>query len=78
MYLWFRAYFFVKQNIQYSFVTDGEIYAMGGFNGRTRMSSVEKYNPNKNQWELMPSMNKQRSDASAATLNGKESITSSL
>lgn len=54
--------------------TDGEIYAMGGFNGRTRMSSVEKYNPNKNQWELMPSMNKQRSDASAAALNGKESI----
>lgn len=47
---------------------------MGGFNGRTRMSSVEKYNPTKNQWELMPSMNKQRSDASAATLGGKESI----
>lgn len=50
------------------------IYAMGGFNGRTRMNSVEKYDPVLNQWELLTPMNKQRSDASAASLNNKASI----
>ncbi|CAG9794036.1 unnamed protein product [Diatraea saccharalis] len=42
-----------------------------GYNGRTRMSSVERYYPDKNQWEMTTPMNKQRSDASAASLSGK-------
>lgn len=54
---------------------DGKIYAMGGYNGRMRMSSVERYDPDRNQWELIASMQQQRSDASAASLldkvNGK-------
>lgn len=50
------------------------IYALGGYNGRTRMSSVERYHPDKNQWEMITPMNKQRSDASAASLGGKASI----
>lgn len=50
---------------------DGLIYALGGYNGRTRMSSVERYYPDKNQWEMTTPMNKQRSDASAASLSGK-------
>ncbi|VVD04922.1 unnamed protein product [Leptidea sinapis] len=37
----------------------------------TRMSSVERYYPEKNQWEMTTPMNKQRSDASAASLGGK-------
>lgn len=44
---------------------------MGGFDGRTRMSSAETYDPKRNQWRVIPSMNKARSDASAAALNGK-------
>lgn len=44
---------------------------MGGYNGRTRMSSVERYDPDSNQWELIASMLKQRSDASAAVLENK-------
>ncbi|CAD1478539.1 unnamed protein product, partial [Heterotrigona itama] len=49
----------------------GKIYALGGYNGRTRMSSGERYEPQKNQWEMIPPMHQQRSDASAAALHDK-------
>jgi len=58
-------------SILVSIFIDGSIYACGGYNGRTRMSTVEKYDPERNQWELVQSMNRQRSDASACSLNGK-------
>lgn len=50
---------------------DGKIYAMGGYNGRIRMNSVERYDPDANQWELITPMLRQRSDASAASLEDK-------
>lgn len=50
---------------------DGKIYAMGGYNGRMRMNSVERYDPDANQWELVTPMLRQRSDASAASLEDK-------
>lgn len=49
----------------------GKIYALGGYNGRSRMSSGERYEPQRNQWEMIPSMHRQRSDASAAALQDK-------
>lgn len=58
-------------NVFTLYFKDGLIYALGGYNGRTRMSSVERYYPDKNQWEMTTPMNKQRSDASAASLGGK-------
>lgn len=54
----------------------GEIYAVGGFDGRSRMKSAETYDPQKNQWHIIPSMNRARSDASAAALNGRVSTSS--
>lgn len=53
------------------YFSDGKIYALGGYNGRTRMSSGERYDSNLNQWELIASMFRQRSDASAAVLDSK-------
>lgn len=53
------------------FVADGFIYACGGYNGRTRMASGEKYDPSRNQWEVIASMLRPRSDASAASLKGR-------
>lgn len=50
---------------------EGKIYAMGGYNGRIRMNSVERYDPDANQWELISPMLRQRSDASAAALQDK-------
>jgi kelch-like protein 10 len=35
------------------------------------MNSVERYDPALNQWEVIASMNRQRSDASACSLAGK-------
>lgn len=35
------------------------------------MNSAERYDPEKNQWELITPMQKQRSDASAATVRDK-------
>lgn len=49
----------------------GKIYALGGYNGRTRLSSGERYEPQRNQWEMIPPMHRQRSDASAAALQDK-------
>lgn len=62
---------FMLMLILFDFHKDGRIYAMGGYNGRTRMSSVERYDPDLNQWELVASMLRQRSDASAAVLDNK-------
>lgn len=47
------------------------IYAMGGYDGHHRQNTAEKYNYKYNQWSLIASMNVQRSDASATTLNSK-------
>jgi hypothetical protein len=47
------------------------IYAMGGFNGRDRQETAERYDYRTNQWSLIAPMNERRSDASATTLNGK-------
>lgn len=46
----------------------GLIYAIGGYDGHNRLSTVERYNPKTNQWTVITPMNMQRSDASACTL----------
>ena len=52
-------------------VLDGLIYAIGGFDGQQRLKTVERYDPNTNQWTMMAPMNEQRSDASATSLQGR-------
>ncbi|XP_035231775.1 kelch-like protein 3 [Stegodyphus dumicola] len=37
-------------------VLDGYIYAIGGWDGLSRLSSVERYNPNNNTWEYVSHM----------------------
>lgn len=59
------------KKIKKNFFLDGWVYALGGYNGRNRMCSVERYDPGRNQWEMVTPMNKQRSDASAASLKNK-------
>ncbi|XP_041348816.1 kelch-like protein 10 [Gigantopelta aegis] len=50
---------------------DGLVYACGGFDGQTRHSSAERYNPSDNQWIMICPMQRVRSDAGACGLNGK-------
>jgi N-acetylneuraminic acid mutarotase len=35
---------------------DGKLYVMGGYDGQNRLSSVERYDPAKNEWVAMASM----------------------
>eukprot|EP00092_Neocalanus_flemingeri_P015715 GFUD01017009.1.p1 GENE.GFUD01017009.1~~GFUD01017009.1.p1 ORF type:complete len:597 (+),score=175.10 GFUD01017009.1:93-1883(+) len=49
----------------------GSIYAIGGNNSSVSLSSVERFDISLNQWFVVRSMNKTRSDAGAATLRGK-------
>jgi len=51
-------------------VLNNLVYAMGGYDGYHRQKTAERYNYKTNQWSLIASMNVQRSDASATTLNG--------
>ena len=44
---------------------------MGGYDGRSRLNSCERYDPSTNQWEMLPSMHRRRSDASSDSLAGK-------
>ena len=37
-------------------VVDGKLYVMGGFDGQNQLSSVERYDPARNEWVAMASM----------------------
>jgi kelch-like protein 10 len=47
------------------------VYAIGGHDGHHRQKTAERFDYKTNQWSLIASMNMQRSDASAAVLDGK-------
>ncbi|CAH8570472.1 unnamed protein product [Heterobilharzia americana] len=53
--------------------SNNHIYALGGHNGENqgRLDSAERYILNENLWQSITSMNRVRSDAAAAELNGK-------
>jgi N-acetylneuraminic acid mutarotase len=44
------------RSAQAAAVVDGKLYAMGGHDGQNRLSSVERYDPAKNEWVAMASM----------------------
>lgn len=46
------------------------VYALGGFSGRYRLNSAERYDPAKNQWSFIEPMILERSDAGATSVNG--------
>lgn len=51
----------------------GFVYAIGGHDGRKNLglNSVERYDPETNQWEYVASMDEQRCFASATVINNK-------
>lgn len=51
-------------------VLDGYIYAIGGYDGRWRMRSTEKFDATRNQWTKVANMHHRRSDAGAAAMAG--------
>ena len=53
---------------------DGSIYAIGGYDGRWRMRSTERYDPEGNQWNKVSSLHNRRSDAGAAAMSGMQAL----
>ena len=51
-------------------VINGIIYAVGGFNGSLRVRTVDIYDPIKDMWSAVASMEARRSTLGAAVLNG--------
>lgn len=55
-------------------VIDNLVYAVGGSNRddgtRSNLNSMERYNPEKDDWEDMPPMHRSRGAASVTALNG--------
>jgi kelch-like protein 20 len=41
-------------------VVNGQLYAVGGFDGTAYLKSIEVYDPEQNQWRLCGSMNYRR------------------
>lgn len=50
---------------------DGKILAIGGHNGRQRLKTAEKYDPEEDRWDFVAPMNEVRSDAGACTWKGQ-------
>lgn len=48
----------------------GLVYAVGGFNGSLRVRTVDVYEPLKDSWSSIASMEARRSTLGAAVLNG--------
>ena len=55
-------------------VINNLVYAVGGSNRddgtRSNLNSMERYNPEKDEWEDMPPMHRSRGAASVTALNG--------
>lgn len=49
---------------------NGMVYAVGGFNGSLRVRTVDMYDPAKDMWSSIASMEARRSTLGAAVLNG--------
>ena len=41
-------------------VVNGQLYAVGGFDGSTYLKTIEVYDPEQNQWRLCGTMNYRR------------------
>lgn len=50
---------------------DGFVYAIGGYDGVSQLKSVERYDTEKDEWELVAPMRSPRSALAVALLGGK-------
>ncbi len=51
-------------------MVNGLVYAVGGFNGSLRVRTVDVYDPVRDMWSTVASMEARRSTLGAALLNG--------
>ena len=55
-------------------VCGGYLYAVGGNNQNSRLSSAERYDFSMNEWSPLPNMKKTRSDAALVTCSGNDYV----
>ena len=51
-------------------ILDGHVYAIGGWDGNSRLDSVESYDPGTNSWSFIPPMKMALTSPAVATLRG--------
>ena len=50
---------------------DGFVYAVGGWEGSSRLDSVERYNPESNSWQSIPNLRMAVTSPAVVTHEGK-------
>ena len=50
---------------------DGFVYAVGGWEGSSRLDSVERYNPESNSWQAIPNLRMAVTSPAVVTHEGK-------
>lgn len=63
--------FFFSSNVLGVTVLEGPIYAVGGHDGWSYLNTVERWDPQSQQWTYVASMSIARSTVGVAALNGK-------
>lgn len=56
-------------------ILDGHVYAIGGWDGNSRLDSVEQYDPGTNSWSFIPPMKMALTSPAVATLRGNLYVT---
>lgn len=57
---------------------DGYVFAVGGWEGRSRLDSVECYNPHTNTWQFMESVKMAVTSPAVVALDGLLYVTGSV
>lgn len=57
---------------------DGYVFAVGGWEGRSRLDSVECYNPHTNTWQFMESVKMAVTSPAVVALDGLLYVTGSI
>ena len=57
---------------------DGFVYAVGGWEGTSRLDSVERYNSETNTWHSIPSLRMAVTSPAVVTHEGKQVVTEFL
>ena len=69
---------FIHSRVSYMFqfvglaLLDGFVYAVGGWEGTSRLDSVERYNPETNTWSSIPNLRMAVTSPAVITNEGKK------
>ncbi|XP_033114956.1 kelch-like protein 24 [Anneissia japonica] len=69
---WFESSAMIQSRQRHASVALGNyVYVIGGYDGRSRLSSVERFNPKENKWEQVAPLSEALSSPAVVTFQGK-------